>query len=167
LTAAQVLGLVTAARFGRVADHPRQREREHRAGQHEDAEHPGHRVQRELEVVRDLVVRGRRPQQPVQRDPGGTDAGPVRWIGGLGRQQKITPVSTLRLPPESMSSGRNVPDSPASRPASSRPTQISQSGRRNRPRKNTRISRRGETPVTWPTSHDVVSRRAGCPGHNG
>src|SRR6516162_6481587 len=37
-----VLGLVMAARFYRVADRPRQRERECRAGQHEDAEHPGH-----------------------------------------------------------------------------------------------------------------------------
>ena len=55
---------------------------------------------------------------------------------------KITPVSTLRLPPESMSSGRMVPDSPASMPASSRAVQISQSGSRNRPRKNTQISRR-------------------------
>ena len=55
---------------------------------------------------------------------------------------KITPVSTLRLPPESMSSGRMLPDSPAAMPASSRPTQISQSGSRNRPRKNTRTNRR-------------------------
>ena len=55
---------------------------------------------------------------------------------------KITPVSTLRLPPESMSSGKMAPENPASMPASSSPTQISQCAPRNRPRKNTRISRR-------------------------
>ena len=40
-----------------------------------------------------------------------------------------------------MSSGRKVPDSPASMPASSRFTQISQSDRRNRLRKNTNSRR--------------------------
>ena len=48
----------------------------------------------------------------------------------------VTPSSTDRLPPDIRSSGRMVPDTPATMPSTSRVTQISQfsqRGRRNRP----------------------------------
>jgi len=42
----------------------------------------------------------------------------------------VTPSSTPRLPPDSRSSGRMVPDRPATMPSTSRVTQISQFSQR-------------------------------------
>src|SRR6266568_8440177 len=79
----------------RVADDPGEQERQYWPGQHEHPEYPGDRVEIQVQVVGDLVVGGRGPQQPVEREAGHTGRGAVREVGWRGRQQPA------RRPPRS------------------------------------------------------------------
>ena len=65
----------------RVADDPGEQERQRRPGQHQHPEYPGDRVEGDVQVVGDLVVGCRGPQQPVQRDAGQADRGAVGVAG--------------------------------------------------------------------------------------
>ena len=56
-------------------------------GQHEHPEYPGDRVEIQVQVVGDLVIGCRGPQQPVEREAGHAGRGAVRQVGWRGRQQ--------------------------------------------------------------------------------
>ena len=75
-----MFGLVPVAP-GQAEAHPfGDHERQNRTGQHRHPEEPGHRVEGHAEVIGDLVVGRRGPQQPVERDPGRADAGAGRGV---------------------------------------------------------------------------------------
>jgi hypothetical protein len=77
---APVLGFVPVPP-GQAKAHPLgDRVRQDRGGQHRHPEEPGDRVQGEPEVVGDLVVGRRGPQQPVEGDPGGAERGALRGV---------------------------------------------------------------------------------------
>src|ERR1700760_4797072 len=65
-----VLFLVPSLVVPRVVQDPGDGERQHRPGQDEDPERPGDREEVDVQVVGDLVVGGRGPEQAVEREAG-------------------------------------------------------------------------------------------------
>ena len=70
----------------RVADDPGEEERQGWPGQHQHPEYPGDHVEIQVQVVGDLVIGCRGPQQPVEREAGHAGRGAVRQVGWRGRQ---------------------------------------------------------------------------------
>jgi hypothetical protein len=87
-----VLGFFLIPMSQAEADPLGDRVREERAGDYREPEEPGDGVEIDLEVVGDLVVGGRRPEQPVERDPGRSYRRAGRLLALPGRARPAGPV---------------------------------------------------------------------------